>query len=94
MGKGIKVNFILRSCVESQPGLIQLLIGVKNNVNVVRSAVPVTESADNESVVDLVVENGCLATMLDLLKETLARAESDPLPQNYLLHVALVGSLE
>ena len=87
------VNFsppLFSSCVESQPGLIQLLLGVKSDVSVVVRAAPLSdkESVDNESV-DLVGESGCLSTVLDLLKE-MAGKEDEQEQTSYTLHVALV----
>ena len=71
--------------------MIQLLIGVKSNVSVVRSAsVTEKDSGDNDSV-ELVGDNGCLSTVLDLINDVSERNESDQQPRGYLLHVALVS---
>ena len=68
---------MLASCVESQPGFVQLLIGAKNvqviNINAEKEKAPTEltkEDKQQNERVSLVSGSGCLDPILRLLRET------------------------
>ncbi len=74
----LKVGIVdlFSACVDSQPGFIQLLIGIKQDVQLVVGDKPVSkeEETKNKSV-QLVSEQGCLRLILDLMEDTTAGAQ-------------------
>ena len=62
------------ACVDSQPGLTQLLIGLSRDVQAVNttgaSGLTAEDKAKNDSVA-LVDENGCLKSVVALIKVAL-----------------------
>ena len=98
----LKISIVkfFTSAVESQPGLIQLLLGVKDigivNVNAYvknpgeKQALTSSEEASNESIA-LLEDNGCLRTILNTLGEMKNVDGSSALTDS--LHVAVVDFL-
>ena len=89
------------SCVESQPGLIQLLLGAKDiniiNVNAYikdpeeKTKLSSTDEKSNEAV-SLLDDNGCLKTILETLNEMKKVSDSHSSLTD-LLHVVIVDFL-
>ena len=89
------------SCVESQPGLIQLLLGAKDinivNINAFvkdpeqKNKLSNAEEKSNEAI-SVLEDNGCLKTILETLNEVKKAAESVSLLTD-VLHVAIVDFL-
>eukprot|EP00095_Tigriopus_kingsejongensis_P005661 maker-scaffold209_size256900-snap-gene-1.27 protein:Tk05661 transcript:maker-scaffold209_size256900-snap-gene-1.27-mRNA-1 annotation:"nucleoporin nup188 homolog" len=66
----IAVLDLFSDCVETQPGLIQHLIGIKDKVEVIAKPTVTDKDKQASEKVDLVEEDGCLSLVLDLLKRT------------------------
>ncbi len=83
---------LFSACVDSQPGFIQLLIGIKQDVHVVGAAKPLTaEEKDKNASVKLVSEQGCLRLILELLS-TVTKTEDEAMSKKLEgLHLSLVN---
>ena len=69
---------LFSSCVETQPGFIQLLIGILDNARVVKGQGQMKESSekgDKDPGAKLVSDDGCLKAILSLVEETKNRTD-------------------
>ena len=63
------INFF-SACVVAQPGLVQLLIGIKSNVQAIKVSEKLKPSEEkSNSEMELVTDNGCLKSILLVLNE-------------------------
>ncbi len=82
---------LFSACVNSQPGFIQLLIGIKQDVHVVGDKKPLAKNEEAKNVaVQLVSEQGCLRIVLQLL-DTVTSAASEDGDKFEELHLSLVN---